>query len=264
MFVFLSKLLPLLVYPLGLACLLLILAIFLRTPNRLKNVVIGVALFLLCVGGNRWVAYSLTRSLETQYLPTETLPRAEVIVVLGGGTESSGPPRQMVEINGAGDRILYAANLYRQGAAPHILLSGGNITWLSSRPTTPAVEMEEILLFIGIPKEALWLQPESQNTYEDALYTAKILKERGIDQIILVTSAQHMPRSVRLFEAQGLEVIPAPADYDVPDFVWEGLWKADFATQFIYLFPTAGYLSMTTSSLKEYLGMLVYSLQGWL
>ncbi|KPL82719.1 hypothetical protein SE15_11660 [Thermanaerothrix daxensis] len=263
MFVFLSKFLPLFVYPLGLACVFLIVAL-LRKSTRSKQILTASALLVLWLGGNRWVAYSLARSLEWRYLPPAEIPSAEVIVVLGGGTEAPSYPRRFVEINGAGDRVLFAARLYKQGKAPHLLLSGGYISWLSQRGSTPAEEMADLMQLIGIPNEALWLQPRSQNTYEDALYSAEILRAKGIRKIILVTSAQHMPRSVALFEHQGFEVIPAPTDYTVTESNWQDLWQPNLASQIINLLPTADNLGLTTSSLKEYLGILIYHLQGWL
>ncbi len=264
MFVFLSKFLPLLVYPIGLASILILFALILSEKRRARNAFLGLALLLLWVGGNRWVSSSLVRSLETRITPPEIIPSADVIVVLGGGTESYGPPRAAVELNGAGDRVLYAARLYREGIAPRLLLSGGNITWLGGRPSTPAEEMKEVLVFIGIPQDALWLQPDSQNTYEDALFSARMLKEEGIDRIVLVTSAMHLPRSAALFEKQGIEVIPAPADFAVPDYAWQDLWNGNFAAQLINLLPNAGALSQTTNALKEYFGLWVYGLKGWL
>lgn len=263
MFIFLSKFLPLLVYPVGLTCVLIILALILK-KEAFRKIVIWLALIVLFVGGNRWVAMSLTRSLEQQYLPPQVYPSVEAIVVLGGGTESYAPPRSGVELNGAGDRLVQAVRLYRKGVSTRILVSGGNITWLGGRPSTPADEMKEILLFMGVPEDSILIQPDSQNTYEDALYTAEMLDELGIQEIVLVTSAAHMPRSVGLFEEQGLEVIPSPADYSVPDYAWQELWLGDIPSQLINIIPNAGSLSQTTSSLKEYIGWLVYRMRGWL
>ncbi len=264
MFVFLSKFLPLLVYPLGLVSILLLVSLFLKKHLRLKQWLVAIGLLILLLGSNRWVAYSLTRLLESQYLPDASLPSAEVIVVLGGATESHAPPRSGVEINGAGDRVIHAVQLYRQGAAEKILLSGGNISWLSSRASTPAQEMKELMLFMGVPETALILQNQSQNTAEDARYSADILRSLGVDRVILVTSAQHMPRAIALFQAQGISAIPSPADFSITDAEWHELWSANLPSQLINLLPNAGYLSMTTSSLKEYIGLLVYRLQGWL
>jgi uncharacterized SAM-binding protein YcdF (DUF218 family) len=116
---------------------------------------------------------------------------------------------------------------------------------------------------IGVPSESIWQQPKSRNTYEDALYSAQILKEQGIRRILLVTSAWHMPRSVRLFQAQGLEVVPAPADFYVTDADWNRLTSLDLRAQILGLLPSVDNLGLTTRMLKEYLGMLVYDLQGY-
>ena len=264
MFVFLSKFLPNFVYPLGLAFLLLLVGLFVWRKRNLSRWVVITAVVLLFIGGNRWVAFSLTRAIEQTYLPPAQPPVGDVIVVLGGGTEADSWPRTMVEVNGAGDRVLAGAKLYRQQAAPYVLLSGGDITWLSTRPSTPATEMQALMEFMGVPESALILQARSQNTHEDAEYSAEIIRQHGFNKVILVTSAQHMPRSVALFKAQGIDVIPYPVDYAVPDYAWQDLWHQDFASQLVNILPTAGSLSMTTSTLKEWIGILAYHLQGWL
>ncbi len=263
MFVFLSKFLPLLVYPLGLASILLILAALLRR-TRARTAVIIAAFALLWLGGNRWVAYSLARSLEWRYLPQENLATADVIIVLGGGTEPALTPRQYVEVNSAGDRVLYAGRLYKQGASSHILLSGGNITWAGESSTTPAQDMLELLELLDVPRDSVFLQTQSENTHDDAVLSSNILREHNLKTAILVTSAMHMPRAVGLFRRIGVEVIPAPTDYTVTQEGWNDLLHGNLTAQFINLFPTASNLSITTNALKEYIGLLVYRLQGWL
>ena len=264
MFVFLSKFLPLFVYPLGLSFTLVVLALFLHRKARLRTALLVAVLIILYISSNRWVSYTLARSLEWRYLPLNPVPQAEAIVVLGGGTESEQFPRPMVEVNSAGDRILYAAQLYKEGRAPFILLSGGNITWLGGRSMTPADEMAQILAMIGIPEQAIWLQPDSRNTYEDALYSSKMLQEKGIRRVLLVTSAMHMPRSVALFEHQGIEVIPAPVDFTITQDGWENLNAFEPQATLVNLVPNTSSLSLTTNVLKEYLGLLIYGLRGWL
>jgi uncharacterized SAM-binding protein YcdF (DUF218 family) len=218
----------------------------------------------LWVSSTSWFSLSLARSLEWRYLPQENYPAVEVIVVLGGGTEPSQPPRPITEINGAGDRVLYAAHLYHEGKSQLLLLTGGNIDYVGSRLVTPAQDMAELFSMLGVPPQALWLQPYSRNTYEDALFSAQMLEEAGIQRILLVTSALHMPRSVALFEAQGLEVIPAPTDFYVTEAAWQAVTQLNPAVQILSLFPNMGSLGLTTVSIKEYLGMLAYRLRGWI
>jgi len=164
-------------------------------------------------------------------------------------------------VGGAGDRVIYGAHLYLQGVAPQILVSGGQVP-IVGEPTPGADNMEEFLIMLGVPQEAIWKETASRNTYENALYSHQFLEEKGINRIILVTSAFHMPRSVMLFEQQGFEVIPAPTDYSVTQAEWESMWEFDFVTYLYNLFPKAGYLSSTTHSLKEILGIIVYTIRG--
>lgn len=264
MFIFLSKFLPVLVYPMGLACILLIISLFLRGRRRAETILVLTALVVLWVGGNRWVSMSLTRSLEWQYLPPADAPKVDAIVVLGGSTNSAQYPRPIVEIGGAGDRILYAAYLFKQGKAPYILLSGGNIEWQGTRNSTPATEMAEIMGMLGVPQNVLWLQDKSQNTHEDATYSAKMLAEKGAHRILLVTSALHMPRSMALFKKQGLEVIPAPSDYRVTEINWADLSSGSIESHIINFFPDVSEMGATVNALKEYFGIAVYKLMGWI
>lgn len=265
MFVFLSKTIPFLIYPLGFVLLLLLGGLLFGKHGRVSKTLVLLAVVLLWIASTRWCAYTLVRSLEWQNLPAEEIPTADAIVVLGGGTYPQIAPRPMVEINGAGDRVLYAAHLYRQGKAPILLLSGGTISWMNEDQTsTPALEMQSLLQEMGIPPDALQVQPASQNTREDALYTAALLRERGISRVILVTSAIHMPRSIALFRNEGIDVIPAPADFTVTETGWEELLEPNLLTQFFNALPKAENLSLTSNALKEYLGILAYHLQGWI
>jgi uncharacterized SAM-binding protein YcdF (DUF218 family) len=265
MFLYLSKLLPLLIYPLGLAIIFLLLAWLWRSRPRLLSLTLLGAIGLLVLGGNRCVAYSLLRSLEWRYMPPADMPEVGAIVVLGGSTRQAAYPRPLVEVNETGDRLLYAAHLYHHGAADHILLTGGTIEWLSPGNTRPEAEdMAAVLAMLGIPEAVIWFEPNSRNTYENALYSQAILEEAGVETILLVTSALHMPRSVRLFEKQGVTVIPAPADYIVSETDWRYLWNVGLAGQMLNLIPGAENLHYTTQALKEYIGLFVYGLRGWL
>jgi uncharacterized SAM-binding protein YcdF (DUF218 family) len=149
MFVYLSKLLPLLIYPLGLASLIILLVLILGKPRHWPKGLLAVGLIILYLAGNRWVSYGLARTLEWRDLPPENMPSTEVIVLLGGGTEPGDPPRPMAEVNNAGDRVLYAAKLYREGAAPAILVSGGNVDFTSDRSSTPCRRNDRTTLAAG-------------------------------------------------------------------------------------------------------------------
>ncbi|MHC1784966.1 MAG: YdcF family protein [Anaerolineaceae bacterium] len=142
-----------------------------------------------------------------------------------------------------------------------MLLSGGRIDWLGEQSSSPAEDMQEILLRFGIPEEKIWLQTESRNTEEDARFCLEILKENNVKRVLLVTSAMHMPRSVELFRGNGIEIVPAPTDYTVTEQGWYELFHPDLNSFLVNLMPNAGSLSLTTNVMKEYIGMAVYSIK---
>lgn len=263
MFLFLSKLLPLFFYPTGLLCVCLGVALFTfwKRP-RIAAGAIALALTILLVGGNGWVASWLLRSLEWQNIPAAELPQADAIVVLGGATKSALAPRPGVDLSEAGDRVLYGAQLYRQGKAPWLVLSGGRIDWRGAGAPESA-DMAEIVKRMGVPQSAILQDPASLNTYQNAVNVRQILQSRQLKRILLVTSAMHMPRSLKIFERQGIEAIPAPTDFLVTESDFEMLDSSPQAV-LLNLFPDVDHLSETTRVIKEYVGLAIYRLRGWL
>lgn len=265
MFLFLSKFLPLLVYPVGLACVLLAAALVLRRRPRLLTALLVACFALLWLGGNRIVTMAAARSLEWRYVPPTETPRADAIVVLGGATRAQAWPRATDELNEGADRLIYAYRLYRAGAAPHLLLSGGNAAFVTPEtPRSEAAAMAELLTLMGVPEEAIWLEDASFNTYENALLSREILAAQGAERVVLVTSALHMPRAAAIFRKQGIEIIPAPTDYLVTQADWEHYLQPDLALQLFNLVPSADDLELTSQVLKEYIGIAIYRLRGWL
>jgi uncharacterized SAM-binding protein YcdF (DUF218 family) len=262
MFLFLSKLLPLFVYPAGLSCLLLAVAIatFWKHP-RIAAGAMGAALGVLLFSGNAWVAAALLRGLESQYRPAATYPKVAAIVILGGAVRSPTAPRVWPELLEAGDRILYAARLYKEGYAPKLILTGGRINWKKEAAPSEAQDIETLLEFMGIPKSAMLLERTSLNTHENAVNVKAILTQEKLEgPILLVTSALHMPRSMAIFKKEGIEAIAAPTDY----LVDESTSAQSIPDLLIKLLPDAAEMYHTTIALREYVGMMVYRLKGWL
>ncbi len=263
MFLYLSKLLPLLFYPLGLACILMVVALVnlaKQKGTRTATVAISMSLTLLLVGGNGWVSRQVVRSLEWQNIPSE-LPNTEAIVVLGGSTKPALPPRPGVDLSEQGDRVIYAAQLYRQKKAPFIILSGGRIEW-SGGGSSESKDMATILTSIGVPAEVILEDPDSLNTYQNAVNVKKILQARNFHQVLLVTSAIHMPRSLMIFHRLGMDVIPAPTDFLVSYEEIKELGSSP-KSALLNLVPDSQRLYEFTGALKEYVGILIYRLRGW-
>jgi uncharacterized SAM-binding protein YcdF (DUF218 family) len=240
---------------------LLVLAALIIKRRNWQRAALLFALALLYLSSNTWVTEALARSLEWRYLPRGDLPQADIILVLSGGHEPADYPRPGPEIGGDGDRLIYAARLYKQGKASRLLLSGGTIEWINNSGN-PAEDMAELLELMGVPRRALILETESRNTYENARACKGILDELGARQVILVTSAWHMPRSVLLFQKQGIKVIPAPTDFI---FTRPNLPQPVTLASLLYdLLPGPENLARTTLLLKEYLGLFIYKLRGWI
>ena len=271
MFVYLSKSLPLLVYPAGLMLLLLLVGMIFCRSSASKNRLMAALLLFILFCGNKLPGSYLIRRLENAYPVYDGTEDADAIVVLGGGTVTKSDPRPSVEVNGAGDRIFYAVQLYREGHADCILTGGSYIAWRDGTVETengissPASEMRDLMVdMFNVPESAVIVQDRSVNTVEEAREDAEILKERGMSKIILVSSATHMRRAVPLFEKQGLEVIPAPTDFSFSDQEWENLLRFDAATAFSFLLPNVSNMETLQNAVKEYLGYFVYHMRGWI
>lgn len=263
MFLYFSKLLPLFFYPLGLACVSLVLAlVMLWKRPRTAAFFIAMALILLLFSSNGWVSRSFVRSLEWQNIPPAVIPTAEAIVVLGGATKPAFPPRPTVDLNEQGDRVIYAAQLYKQNKAPKVILSGGRINWGGTGPSESG-DMATILTSIGVPKEAIIEDPDSLNTYQNAVNVKKILQSNNIRRVLLVTSAIHMPRSLLIFKRQQIDAIAAPTDFLVSEGDFGELFNTPKAAT-LNLLPNVDSLYLFTAALKEYVGIFTYRLRGWL
>jgi uncharacterized SAM-binding protein YcdF (DUF218 family) len=263
MFLFLSKLIPLFFYPIGATCLLLVIALVLWfVKSKLTPAFLSAALIILFLSGNTWVSNWLAQSLEWQYIPKTELPKADAIVVLGGGIRSKAYPRPDVDFSEAGDRVWYGASLYRAGKAPKIIVSGGRIIWKGGG-NPESEDLTNLLVTMGVPKADIIPESDSMNTRDNGVYVQKILKANNFKTILLVTSAMHMPRSMAIFKHLGIKAIAAPTDFRVSQLELD---EPNLQTESVILslMPDDENLSVTTAAIREYIGMWVYKVKDWL
>ena len=152
----------------------------------------------------------LNRSLQTMpplILPLSPWPQSAAIVVLGGGLHQDAPeygsgPTLHARTLG---RLRYAAHLARLSSLP-VLASGG-----PPRADAPAeAELMRAVLQGELGIGPVLVETRSRDTWENALYSAAPLREHGIETVLLVSNAAHLPRAAAAFTAQGLRVIAAP------------------------------------------------------
>jgi uncharacterized SAM-binding protein YcdF (DUF218 family) len=248
---YVEKLLPILIYPLGLALLLCITAFALSFAGRTQALRVSLAgvLVLLWLASMPALAGLLTVILEYQNppVPIERISPKDVVIVLGGGLAMPG------HMGATGDRVMQAALLWRAGKAQTIIITGGNLPWAPA-PTTDTSFAAELLQSYGVPPDSIIVETKSRNTHENATNTAAIWRERHFRSGLLVTSATHMPRALASFRKVGLDIVPWPADFRA--FGYPPRTVFDFL-------PDARALEITTTAIKEWLGLAVYRFRGW-
>ncbi|MGD1083633.1 MAG: YdcF family protein [Verrucomicrobiota bacterium] len=246
--------------PTSLCLLLLAAAALFRKRKVPRRACFVLAMTVLLICGNAWVAEGLAGRLEREYLPPNPVPRADAIIVLGGGVLPKLPPRSTVEIDAAGNRLIYAAHLFRNGCAPRIICSDNDPA--GSPGQRPAAEdMAELLEMIGVPKDAIILETKAENTHEHGVYLGPLLREKGFSRVLLVTSARHMPRSMGVFKklCPGIEFIPAPTDFRAVE-----LLPLPWYRHLEEIIPTPRSLVDFSDAMHEYLGMAYYKIRGWM
>ncbi len=252
---FLSKLVPMFVYPLGLGVGLGVLAFAVLRWRTVARVILALSIAVLWVPSMPVFANWLSTVWESAYPPlaADQLPETDVIVLLGGLIAQPLPPRVEPDLKDAGDRLFKAARLFHAGRAPRILVSGGNTPWQSAA-APEAVYIADMLVELGVPRAAIQIETVSRNTRENAVNTAAIVRENGWRTALLVTSADHMPRAVACFEKVGVAVTAASADVHA---------RTPFYSTVLDVLPDADALVQTTSVVKEMIGLIYYRVRGW-
>jgi uncharacterized SAM-binding protein YcdF (DUF218 family) len=256
-YVYLSKILPLLVLPIGLVLELSLVALLLvlKGKKRSSAIFIFLTMAVLWVASMPFVANTLMGRLEQDFpaVMLSEVPRSKCIVVLGGAVEPVLPPRVDVNMHEAVDRVRKAAQLFRAGLAETIIVSGGQQPW-SPFEESEADAMKTLLLEWGVPASAIVVEGDSRNTRENAFYSSALSEKLACGVPLLVTSAAHMKRSVASFERLRIEVFPVSTDVQVINN--PNLTLFDFL-------PDAEALMMTNDALREWMGQWVYKIGGW-
>jgi len=150
----------------------------------------------------------------------------------------------IVVLTGQPSRVHSAARLHLATGVPLALVGKGG--WERGFEAE-SEEMEDSLLRrYGIGPR--WVENESRNTQENAVFAWCLLSSMGVRRIALVTHAMHMPRAKRRFQMEGFEVIPAP----VSD---AGVYRLPPLTREMFIPSRAG-VRAARSPLREWIGVL--------
>ncbi len=239
----------LLLPPAATLCLLALGALLARRWKRLGRTVQALALLWLLALSTPFVANALLRSLQSfPALPaTGELPAADAIVVLSAEADATGAEYGAPTVGPMTlQRLRYGAALQRRTKLP-LLVSGG----VAGRglPSLASMMAATATQDFGVPVK--WQEDRSADTRENAEFSAAMLKTAGVQKVLLVTSAWHMPRSVAAFERAGLTPIAAPTGFCSP--VVDNLVKFT---------PHWHALRDSGLALHEWIGRFVYALRG--
>lgn len=173
----------------------------------------------------------------------------QAIVVLGAGRDHAAPEYGGQDIPNpwAASRLRYAAFLYRQNGLP-IAVSGGVV----ADEVVPEARIMADSLVRDHVVNVRWQEGESRTTWENAIKTRALLAPEGIERIVLVTQAQHMPRAVLAFRQAGFTVLPAPIDFETDNARLPLL---------LQLTPRAERLLFSAQACHEYAGLLAYRIR---
>ena len=170
-----------------------------KSRTKLRYLFAGLLLSLVLIIGTCFaVTYG---SVDARGNRDETHP-ADVIIVLGAAVWPNEQPGPSLKA-----RTERAIEVYRDGHAPHLILSGG----LGRNPPEEAEVMRRLAVEAGIPSGVLFLEKESHSTWENLLGASEIMQERGWTTALVVSDPYHMKRALLMAEDLGLTAHGSPA-----------------------------------------------------
>ena len=155
-------------------------------------------------------------------MPPARPDRADAVVVLGAKVAASGVAGAAIR-----RRVAHAVRVAADRRIEVLVLSGGNA---GPGPSEAAV-MRELVLASGIADERIVIEEHSRNTFENGVYTHRIMRDRGWRRLMIVTDGWHMRRALYVFRRLGMDAggDPVPRPPDVSRLAWARAHAGDGA-----------------------------------
>lgn len=247
---FLKKLISTLIMPINIVFFLGILGIiFYRSKPSLSIKCFIASTLLLAIFSIRPVSDNLLAPFEQQYESfNRSVAPVDYIVVLGCSHETNELLPVTSQLHTCSlQRLVEAIRIYRLHPEATLITSG----FAGDDEVSNAEKVKEAAVLLGIPESKIIVESFPQDTEEEAeLIAPRVIGKR----VVLVTNADHMPRSMNYFQAQGINPIAAPAGITV-NLDSKYIWK-DFL-------PNVYSLEKSTTAWYEALGMTVQWLKSW-
>lgn len=195
----------------------------------------------------------LSGPLENRFPRLTELPATvDGIIVLGGAVD------QLItaafgqsSLNDGAERMTETVVLARRYPTAKVVFTGGTALTNASANSPREADVAGLLFEnLGLEESRVVLESESRNTWENAVNTKLLVNPQPNEVWLLVTSAQHVPRSIGIFRKVGWEVLPYPTDYRVIP------GGRQLNLSFIEK------LQIIDGATKEWIGLLSYYLMG--
>lgn len=251
MFVFL-KLLLFLFRPVIWIVLLSVYALLTKNAKR-KRAAFRLAFAMLLFFTNPAINNTFISLYETKPVQLSPSQKFNAGILLGGLVAYNEKDNQGY-FNNASDRFIQTALLYKQGHIDNIIVAAGN-GYLTKNNFSEAAFIKANLVTLGIPADRIYTDGESRNTLENAQNSKRIVDSVSLaGPYLLISSAMHLPRAEKVFRKAGLNVTLYPCNFLARDT------RNEFFED--YVLPSSLALSRWDNLIKEWLGMLTYSITG--
>ncbi|MCE9539580.1 MAG: YdcF family protein [Bacteroidetes bacterium] len=252
MFFIISKLLVFVISPLVWIVFLLLFSLLSNYPDRKKRSLLW-ALVLTLFFSNPFLFDECSRLWEIPSTRSEEVKIYDAAIVLGGMSVYDEDLDRVQFFRGV-DRLIQTVELYKQGKIKKIIFTGGSGSLLHPE-MKEGNYIKRYLLYMGIPEADFFIESESKNTHENALFTKELLEKKNIrGNFLLITSAFHMRRSLGCFNKAGIEVLPYSTDR------YSGPRKYEFDHLFI---PEPSIIYSWNTLIHEMIGFIAYKIVGY-
>jgi uncharacterized SAM-binding protein YcdF (DUF218 family) len=256
MFFILSKVLYFIIMPLNWVIALLLVALFSKNP-KIKKRSLLMAVVLILFFTNTLIVNQVTKWWEYETVTAGQISESyEIGILLGGFTNSYIiPNHDRLNFSFRANRFINTYELYKTGKIKKILITGGTDSVLQKVPKE-ALIVRDFLVRIGVPEDDIIIEADARNTYENAVFTKKLIDTKWAGaSCLLITSAFHMRRSIGCFKKAGLKCVPYSVDFMTEKDRWNPMyllvpdWRGFFYWEVL---------------IKEWIGYNIYWLKGYL
>lgn len=243
---FLKQFISFFVEPFGMVLSLFVIGVYLLFVKKdsYAKISLSLSLMLMFLFSYPPFANFLVENLENQYPKYDYTTKVTYIHVLGNGhnTDTTQPLSSQISNSGL-KRDLEGIFIYKNTTGSKLIFTG----YEGDTNISNAFMNAKFAAELGIDKKDIIVNPKPKDTKEEALFTKTIV---GSEPFVLVTSATHMPRAMRLFHSLGMNPIPAPTDFYKKEF--DGYLKAPSVISFF----------KSQIAMHEYIGILWAVIRG--